>query len=78
MSEVQAGCDAEERARNQRDPHACDRAASSHGGSLSQSGKRQAMSAALNFLTKQHDVRVALLPRNDRQSVTLRKSGEIA
>ena len=31
------------------------------------------LSAALNFLTKQHDVRVALLPRNDRQSVTLRK-----
>jgi len=31
------------------------------------------LSAALNFLIKQHDVRVALLPRNDRQSVTLRK-----
>jgi predicted glycosyltransferase len=29
--------------------------------------------AALNFLTRQHDVRVVLLPRNERQAVTLRK-----
>jgi hypothetical protein len=33
----------------------------------------QLMFAALNFLTKQHDVRVVLLPRNERQSATLRK-----
>ncbi len=31
------------------------------------------MTAALHFLTKQHDVRVVLLPRNDRQSAILRK-----
>jgi len=31
------------------------------------------LSAALNFLTKQHDVRVVLLPRNDRQLGTLQK-----
>lgn len=31
------------------------------------------MFAALNFLTKQHDVRVILLPRNERQAATLRK-----
>jgi predicted glycosyltransferase len=31
------------------------------------------MNAALNFLTKQHDVRVVLLPRNDRQSMALQK-----
>jgi predicted glycosyltransferase len=31
------------------------------------------MVAALNFLTKQHDVRVVLLPRNQRQAATLRK-----
>jgi uncharacterized protein len=31
------------------------------------------MSAALNFLTKQPDVRVVLLPRNDKQSASLRK-----
>ncbi len=33
----------------------------------------QLMSAALNYLTKQHDVRVVLLPRNEKQSATLRK-----
>src|SRR5271166_6120344 len=33
----------------------------------------QLMFAALNFLTKQHDVRVVLMPRNERQSATLRK-----
>jgi predicted glycosyltransferase len=31
------------------------------------------LSAALNFLTKQHDVCVVLLPRNERQLVTLQK-----
>jgi predicted glycosyltransferase len=31
------------------------------------------MSVALNFLTKRHDVLVVLLPRNERQSATLRK-----
>jgi len=31
------------------------------------------MRAELDFLTKRQDVRVVLLPRNDRQSVTLRK-----
>jgi predicted glycosyltransferase len=31
------------------------------------------LSAALTYLTKQQDVRVVLLPRNDRQSATLRK-----
>jgi predicted glycosyltransferase len=31
------------------------------------------MIAALNFLTEQQDVRVVLLPRNDRQSATLQK-----
>jgi uncharacterized protein len=31
------------------------------------------LSTALNFLTKQHDVCVVLLPRNDRQSITLQK-----
>ena len=33
----------------------------------------QLMIAALNFLTKQHNVRVALLPRNQRQSALLQK-----
>ncbi len=31
------------------------------------------LDAALNFLTKQHDVRVVLLPRNERQSATLKQ-----
>jgi predicted glycosyltransferase len=31
------------------------------------------MNAALNYLTKQQNVRVVLLPRNDRQSASLRK-----
>ncbi len=31
------------------------------------------LSAALNFLTRQHDVRVVLLPRNERQCETLQK-----
>jgi hypothetical protein len=31
------------------------------------------MIAALNYLTKQHDVRVVLLPRNEKQSIALKK-----
>jgi predicted glycosyltransferase len=31
------------------------------------------MVAALNYLTKQHDLRVVLLPRNEQQAATLRK-----
>ena len=34
------------------------------------------LSAALDFLTKQPDIRVVLLPRNDRQAIALRKDWE--